>query len=79
MNLVKKGSPTLINCKICGKIYLPDVAIKNNNPRTIMINIIALYLFGLILMLPLDLALSISKITTITIITKINLIIEHPF
>ena len=35
MNLVKKGSPTFINCKICGKIYLPDVAIKNNKPRTI--------------------------------------------
>ena len=75
MNLVKKGSPTLINCKICGKIYLPDVAIKNNRPRTIMINIIALYLFWLILMLLLDLALNISKITTIAIITKINLII----
>ena len=75
MNLVKKGSPTLINCKICGKIYLPDVAIKNNRPRTIMINIIALYIFWLILMLLLDLALNISKITTIAIITKINLII----
>ena len=75
MNLVKKGSPILISCKIWGKIYLPDVAIKNNRPRTIIINIITLYLFWLILMLFLDLALSISKIITITIITKINLII----
>ena len=75
MNLVKKGSPTLINCKICGKIYLPDVAIKNNKPRTIIVNIIALYLFWLILMLPLDLDLRINKITTIIIITTINLII----
>ena len=75
MNLVKKGSPTLINCKICGKIYLPDVAIKNNRPRTMIINIIDLYLFWLALMLFLDLALRISKITTITIITKMNLII----
>ena len=76
MNLVKKGSPTLINCKICGKIYLPDVAIKNNRPRTTIINIIDLYLFWLILILLLD--LSISKITKITIITKTNLIIERP-
>ena len=75
MNLVKKGSPTLIICKICGKIYLPDVAIKNNRPRTIIVNIIALYLFWLILTLPLDLDLRISKITKIIIITKINLII----
>ena len=45
MNLVKKGSPTFINCKTCGKIYLPDVDIKNNKPRTIIVNIIALYLF----------------------------------
>ena len=75
MILVKKGIHNLINCKICGKKYLPDVAIKNNRPRTIMINIIALYLFWLTLMLLLDLALSISKITTITTITKINLII----
>ena len=73
MNLVKKGSPTLIICKICGKIYLPDVAIKNNRPRTIIVNIIVLYLLWLILMLPLD--LRISKITTIIIITTINLII----
>ena len=78
MNLVIKGSPTFINCKICGKIYLPDVAIKNNRPRTKMINIIDLYLFWLILILLLDLDLSISKITTITIITKTNLIIELP-
>ena len=42
MNLVKKGSPTLINCKICGKIHLPDVAIKNNIPKTIIVNIITL-------------------------------------
>ena len=75
MNLVKKGSPALINCKICGKIYLPDVAIKNNIPRSINVNIINLYLLWLILMLPLDLDLRISKITTIIIITKINLII----
>ena len=75
MNLVKKGSPTLIICKICGKIYLPDVAIKNNRPRTIIVNIIVLYLLWLILMLPLDLDLRISKITTIIIITTINLII----
>ena len=75
MNLVKKGSPALIICKICGKIYLPDVAIKNNRPRTIIVNIIVLYLFWLILMLPLDLDLRISKITTIIIITTINLII----
>ena len=75
MNLVKKGRPTFINCKICGKIYRPDVAIKNNRPRTTIINIITLYLFWLILMLFLDLALSKSKITKITIITKINLII----
>ena len=46
------------------------MAIKNNRPRTIIINIIALYLFWLILMLFLDLDLSISKITTITIITN---------
>jgi len=78
MNLVIKGSPTFINCKICGKIYLPDVAIKNNKPRTIIVNIIALYLFLLILMLPLDLDLSISKITTIIIITITNLIIQYP-
>ena len=75
MNLVKKGSPTLIICKICGKIYLPDVAIKNNRPRTIIVNIIVLYLLWLILMLPLDLDLRISNITTIIIITTINLII----
>ena len=75
MNLVKKGSPTFIDCKICGKIYRLDVAIKNNKLRTIIVNILALYFFCLILMLFLDLALSISKITTITIITKINLII----
>jgi hypothetical protein len=36
MNLVKKGSPTLINCNICGKIYLPEVAIKTNKPITII-------------------------------------------
>ena len=48
MNLVKKGSPTLINCKICGKIYLPDVAIKNNRPRSIIVNIIVLGLLFLI-------------------------------
>ncbi len=71
MNLVKKGSPTLIICKICGKIYLPDVAIKNNRPRTIIINIIVLYLLWLILMLLLD--LRISKIITIIMITTINL------
>ena len=75
MNLVKKGSPTLINCKICGKIYLPDVAIKNSKPRTITVNIITLYLFWLILILPLDLDLRISKITIIIMMTKINLII----
>ena len=45
MNLVKKGSPTFINCKICGKIYLPDVAIKTNKPSTIIDIMIALYLF----------------------------------
>jgi len=71
MNLVKKGSPTLIICKICGKIYLPDVAIKNNRPRAIIINIIVLYLLWLILMLLLD--LRISKIITIIMITTINL------
>ncbi len=71
MNLVKKGSPTLIICKICGKIYLPDVAIKNNRPRTIIINIIVLYLLWLILMLLLD--LRISKIITIIMITTRNL------
>ena len=73
MNLVKKGSPTFINCKICGKIYRPDVAIKNNKPRTIIVNIIALYLFWLILILPLDLDLSINKINTIITITIINI------
>ena len=71
MNLVKKGSPTLIICKICGKIYLPDVAIKNNRPRTIIVNIIVLYLLWLILMLLLD--LRISKIITIIMITTRNL------
>ena len=71
MNLVKNGSPILINCKICGKIYLPDVAIKNNRPRAIIINIIVLYLLWLILMLLLD--LRISKIITIIMITTINL------
>ena len=79
MNLVKKGSPTLIICKICGKIYLPDVAIKNNRPKTIIVNIIALYLLRLILMLPLDLDLRINKITTIMIMTNINRIIQFPF